>query len=104
MSKGNEIRVKARMLLDECTTIEELRVVQRIVRERWSSVSAQAERKARADLCPGDSVEFTTRRGWVVKGKIRRMLLKNIEVVEGATIGGAVPRTWRVHPTLLTKV
>lgn len=103
MSNMDEIRLKARMLLDECSTIEELRVVQRIVRERWTSMSAQVARKVRADLSPGDTVEFTTQRG-VVKGKIRRMLLKNIEVVEGATIGGAVSRTWRVHPTLLTKV
>lgn len=61
------------------------------------NVSAQiAAHRAKAALCVGDAVTFPTKGGKIVKGVVKKINTKNVDVWVAE-----VMQTWRVAPTLL---
>lgn len=71
------------------------------IRELYDALKfarGQAERRVKRSLNAGDEVKFMSRRG-EIRGKVVRMLTKNVQVREIST--GLL---WRVTPSLLTTV
>jgi hypothetical protein len=79
-------------LLAQCTA-EELRVVNRALRDAWNNV----ERKTAREWKVGDRVYFESAKRGRIEGKIEAILPKNVRVRQDGGFG--LP--WRVSPSLL---
>lgn len=97
-------------LIRRVETQEEMHEVIEIVKHQQGRMA----RKVARTFSPGDEVEFEGRGGKILRGKVVRLLKKNILVEvgeqiavgagDGSTTKMTVPRKWRVHPTFLRPV
>ena len=90
-------------------------IISALVGERWThddirdfydvlkSCRASADAVAKYQFKPGDIVRFEGRRGQLLQGTVVKRLTKNVQVrVNDLSSMGS--RTWRVPPSMLTKV
>lgn len=72
-------------------TLAELNAVSGLIKDEWRRQQSTLAR----EFAYGDAVQFTDRRGNVVRGTVEKINVKSVSVKAGFT-------TWRVAPSLLT--
>ncbi len=81
-------------------SLEEFRVLQQVVGEEFHAREAQQL----AQLRPGDWVEFEDRSGEVVRGVVRRLNRRTVEVTTDGPGPEGGHHHWRVSVTLVRRV
>ena len=91
MNKKDEKQLRA--VLTRASTIEEIRKIDHIVKERWNAIQA----RGCAQFKPGDRVSFQSRMGFKVIAIVDKVNRKSVNV----HVADAPFRTYRISPSLL---
>lgn len=96
----DQIRRETRMIAEQAETFEDLKEMNREIKDAWTALSRKLAANAQVGFRVGDKVEFVKRNGFVVRGTVDKILQKNILISED----DGLFKKWRVHPSYLKKI